>query len=285
MNNTPSQEPNARICVSGTVNRNATPSVRGEDGRSSCRTALKSTYFAKESGCPESDLRAHAAARCEACGRRTQGERGRSQQEGCQPGARQVRRGARPLIACACEEAHSCIASGTLLSAMHVAGERRRQRSRALELIAKHAGAYAAEAQKTKWVVDLVTHVVGEGKEHVDGLFAEIVRERRPAPPSHRLAWTSGREHEAPSNRLMPANRCMLLCAQKLAHAAAPPANRGPCSFSLKTECPSLARLHFRRRCHACRLPPRPRPARRQQRRAGCASTWRSWRPGFTAVA
>jgi hypothetical protein len=50
----------------------------------------------------------------------------------------------------------------------------RRQRSQAIQLIAKHAGAYAAEAQKTKWVVDLVMKAVAESKDHIASQDAEI---------------------------------------------------------------------------------------------------------------
>jgi hypothetical protein len=51
-----------------------------------------------------------------------------------------------------------------------------RQRSRALELIAKHAGAYASEAGKTKWIVELVVRVLGESRDHIAGQDAQIVR-------------------------------------------------------------------------------------------------------------
>jgi hypothetical protein len=44
-----------------------------------------------------------------------------------------------------------------------------------VELIAKHAGSYALEAQKTKWVVELVTKVVLEGKTDADDREAQIV--------------------------------------------------------------------------------------------------------------
>ncbi|KIZ03836.1 hypothetical protein MNEG_4126 [Monoraphidium neglectum] len=49
-----------------------------------------------------------------------------------------------------------------------------RLRNRAVELIAKHAGSYALEAQKTKWVVELVTKVVLEGKTDADDREAQI---------------------------------------------------------------------------------------------------------------
>ncbi|GBF91302.1 hypothetical protein Rsub_03622 [Raphidocelis subcapitata] len=47
-------------------------------------------------------------------------------------------------------------------------------RSKALELIAKHAGAYAAEAGKTKWIVELVVRVLGESRDHIAAQDAQI---------------------------------------------------------------------------------------------------------------
>lgn len=51
----------------------------------------------------------------------------------------------------------------------------RRLRNRAVELISQHAGNYAAEGQKTKWIIELVAKVVLAGKAQGDAQDARIV--------------------------------------------------------------------------------------------------------------
>ena len=58
---------------------------------------------------------------------------------------------------------HACAQAGTRPAPeTHLPKTLRRQRAAALALIAKHAGAYADDARRTRWVVDLVARAAAE---------------------------------------------------------------------------------------------------------------------------
>ena len=87
-----------------------------------------------------------------------------------------------------------------------------RLRDRAVALIVKHAGNYAAEGQKTKWIVDLVTKVVLEGKAAEDEQGARMVS-RRPGDGG----WVFENGVRACGRRAA----CALVCAHACRHVRA----------------------------------------------------------------